>query len=233
MLRSAARKVMWVGRATVFLVGIAVILALLFGEASMAFARDGEFLLLGERNVAQSLSTLVNQGTGPALSLEVGSGPPMKVNSSKKVAKLNADQLDNKNWRSEAWHEVGATGEPEFRNGGQGDCLWSYFDTVHNSAAFYKDQFGVEHLKGIVKAADGTGGGLACHASTAGEDVTIFQLPVGYWPVKREVHVAISNEQLGRVDVDPDGFRGDVHPQYHNQRQGLALARRHNLRAAN
>ena len=102
MLRSAARKVTWVGRATVFLVGIAVILALLFGESSMAFARDGEFLLLGERNVAQSLSTLVNQGTGPALSLEVGSGPPMKVNSSKKVAKLNADQLDNKDWRSEA-----------------------------------------------------------------------------------------------------------------------------------
>jgi hypothetical protein len=52
MLRSAARKVMWVGRATVFLVGLAVILALLFGEASMAFARDGESLLLGERNVA-------------------------------------------------------------------------------------------------------------------------------------------------------------------------------------
>jgi hypothetical protein len=102
-------------------------------------------------------------------------------------------------------HEVGATGEPEFRNGGQGDCLWSYFDTVHNSAAFYKDQFGVEHLKGIVKATDGTGGDLVCHASSAGEDVTIFQLPVGYRPVKREVHVAISNEQLGRVDVDADG----------------------------
>jgi hypothetical protein len=33
MLRSVVSKVMWVGRATVFMVGLAVILALLFGAA--------------------------------------------------------------------------------------------------------------------------------------------------------------------------------------------------------
>jgi hypothetical protein len=96
MLRSAASKVMWVGRATVFLVGLAVILALLFGVTSMAFARDGQSFILGKRNVAQSLSTLVKRGAGPALSLQVGSGAPLKVNSDKRVANLNADEVDGK-----------------------------------------------------------------------------------------------------------------------------------------
>ena len=84
MLRSTASKVMWVGRATVFLVGLAVILAVLFGVASMALARDGQSFILGERNVAQSLSTLVRTTAGPALNLEVESGAPLKVNSSTK-----------------------------------------------------------------------------------------------------------------------------------------------------
>jgi len=35
MLRSTASKVMWVGRATVFAVGLAVILALMFVAASI------------------------------------------------------------------------------------------------------------------------------------------------------------------------------------------------------
>jgi hypothetical protein len=97
MLRSAASKVMWVGRATVFLVGLAVILALLVGVASMAFARDGQSFILGERNVAQSLSTLVRQEAGPALSLQVDRGaPPLAVNSESRVDNLNADELDGR-----------------------------------------------------------------------------------------------------------------------------------------
>jgi tetrahydromethanopterin S-methyltransferase subunit E len=34
-------KVMWVGRATVFLMGLSVILALVFGVASTAFSHTG------------------------------------------------------------------------------------------------------------------------------------------------------------------------------------------------
>lgn len=97
MLRSAAGKVMWVGRATVFLVGLAVILALVLGVASMALGANGQSFLLGKGNVATKVSTLVNRGVGPALDLRVEPGqPPMKVNSSAKVANLNADQLDGK-----------------------------------------------------------------------------------------------------------------------------------------
>ena len=98
MFRSAASKVMWVGRATVFLVGLAVILALLFGVASTAFAHKGNkgFFHLGHKNVTSKVSKLIKRGAGPALDLRVGSGPPMKVNSSEKVANLNADKLDGK-----------------------------------------------------------------------------------------------------------------------------------------
>lgn len=96
MLRNVATKVMWVGRATVFVADLAVILAVIFSMASIAFARDGQSFILGERNVAQSVSTLVKQGAGPALDLQVGSGAPLRVNSANKVDNLNADQVDGK-----------------------------------------------------------------------------------------------------------------------------------------
>jgi len=41
MLKSATSKVMWVGRATVFVVGLAVILALVLGVATAAFGANG------------------------------------------------------------------------------------------------------------------------------------------------------------------------------------------------
>ena len=97
MVRSAVSKVMWVGRATVFLVGLAVILALMFGVATAAFGDDGDFFKVGRSNFASALSTHSRSGAGPALSLKVGSGAPLKVNSTTKVAKLNADMVDDMN----------------------------------------------------------------------------------------------------------------------------------------
>jgi hypothetical protein len=117
MLRSAASKVMWVGRATVFMVGLAVILALLFGVATTALAGTGvgATFNLGKKNTVDRLSQLVgstassmlkvdNDGTGTALDLRVGQGTdpttktvaPMKVDSQVKVANLNSDELDGK-----------------------------------------------------------------------------------------------------------------------------------------
>lgn len=108
MLRSAASKVMWLGRATVFLVGLAVVLALVFGVASTAFGANGNPFLLGKRNVASAVSTLVKQGPGPALSLVVRSGqPPLKVNASAgKATNLNADKLEGKS--SEGFYAAGS-----------------------------------------------------------------------------------------------------------------------------
>jgi hypothetical protein len=114
MLRSAVSKALWVGRATSAVVGLALVLALLFGVATAAFGANGGNFVLGETNVA----TLVTRLAGPAgvngamfevqnndagtndtaLSLKVQPGEaPMTVNRATKVTNLNADQLDGLN----------------------------------------------------------------------------------------------------------------------------------------
>ena len=94
MLRNAASKVMWVGRATVFVVGLAVIVALVLGAATAAFGANGDVFRIGQSNFASAVSVLNKSGAGPALRLLVDSGPPLAVNSQGKVANLNADKLD-------------------------------------------------------------------------------------------------------------------------------------------
>jgi hypothetical protein len=111
MIRSVTSKVMWVGRATVFLVGLAVILALTVGVVSTALAGNGvgADFNLGKTNTVNAVSKLVGSVAGPnllidnnstntaatALDLQVEAGKaPMKVNSQTKVANLNADTVD-------------------------------------------------------------------------------------------------------------------------------------------
>ncbi|MGH3087858.1 MAG: hypothetical protein ACRDSJ_11150 [Rubrobacteraceae bacterium] len=96
MMKSISSKVMWIGRATVFLIGLSVILAVVMGVASMAFAKNGKPFILGKNNVASAITTLIKQGPGPALNLRVDSGPPLKVNSAEVVPNLNADKLDGR-----------------------------------------------------------------------------------------------------------------------------------------
>ncbi len=95
MMKGMLGKVMWVGKGTVFVVGLAVILAAIMGTASMAFAANGKPFILGQNNVATAITTLTKQGPGPALRLLVAPGqPPMAVNSAVKVANLNSDKVD-------------------------------------------------------------------------------------------------------------------------------------------
>jgi hypothetical protein len=111
MLKSAAKKVMWVGKATVFVVGLAVVLALTVGVASTALAGTGVGARfdLGKTNTVNQISKLVGSVAGPslqidnnsaeaaatALDLQVEPGKaPITVNSDAKVANLNADKLD-------------------------------------------------------------------------------------------------------------------------------------------
>ncbi len=61
MVRSVLGKAMWVGRATVLLVGLAVILAVAFGVASMAFAANR-----GPRRLIQgNAATAITASSGP------------------------------------------------------------------------------------------------------------------------------------------------------------------------
>lgn len=62
---------------------------------------------------------------------------------------------------------------------------------IFNSAAYFKDLFGVVHLKGLVK--DGTIG------------QAIFTLPEGYRPSKRELFVTISTNAIGKIYIHTDG----------------------------
>ena len=111
MIKSVASKLMWVGRATVFLVGLAVTLALVFGAAATALAGTGVGapFNLGETNRVDAISRLVGTVSGgslvidnnsadaaaTALELRVEAGrAPLKVNSNTRVTKLNADLVD-------------------------------------------------------------------------------------------------------------------------------------------
>ena len=114
MLRSVASKVMWVGRATVFLIGLAVVLALVVGVASAAFGANGGNFILGNPNVATAITKLTMQGTANGSALQVtqqstgtnasGVGvtvpagkAPIKVNAGAgKATNLDADKLDGK-----------------------------------------------------------------------------------------------------------------------------------------
>lgn len=86
----------------------------------------------------------------------------------------------------EDWHEVGATGEPAFENS------WVNFGSSATVAAFYKDPFGMVHIKGQV-----AGGTL---------DASIFTLPTGYRP-SENYRFATMQSSTGsvRLVVQTDG----------------------------
>jgi hypothetical protein len=107
MLRKVASKVAWVGRTASMVFGLALVMALVLGVASMAFGANGQNFILGKlNNAATRVTGLVgnvdgaaalrvtnpNAGTNDtALDLRVQAGEaPMKVNSATRVANLNA-----------------------------------------------------------------------------------------------------------------------------------------------
>jgi hypothetical protein len=135
MLRSGVGKVMWVGKATVFLVGLAVILALVLSVTSAALAGTGvgATFNLGKKNTVNRLSQLVgstdnallridnnnNAGTNAtALDLQVEPGlTPMKVNSSTQVSNLNADLVDGRSASSFVANSTYRLGQGQERAG--------------------------------------------------------------------------------------------------------------------
>ncbi len=66
---------------------------------------------------------------------------------------------------------------------------WVTYDGTYNIEGYRKDAEGYVHLKGLVKS--GTG--------------TIFTLPVGFRPSRRQLLGTISNNAIGRIDVTPTG----------------------------
>jgi hypothetical protein len=72
MIRSAVGKVMWVGRATVFMVGLAVIMALVLSMTSAALAGTGvgANFNLGKTNTVNRLSQLVGSTDNALLRID-------------------------------------------------------------------------------------------------------------------------------------------------------------------
>ena len=117
MIRSTLSKVMWLGRTTIAVVGLAIALALVLGVATMALAEmPGDPFKLGQINTINSLTQLVGNRNGPmllvdnnstaedasALFLQVDRGnAPLKVNANSGTAtNLSADKLDGKDQRA-------------------------------------------------------------------------------------------------------------------------------------
>jgi hypothetical protein len=112
MRKKILRRMLWLGRGTATVMGLAVMLAVVLGVATTALgAVPGDPFKLGRINTIDRLSILVgsvnnpmlkidNDSTGAnatALDLEVEPGKaPMKVDSRTKVANLNSDRLDGK-----------------------------------------------------------------------------------------------------------------------------------------
>jgi hypothetical protein len=135
------------------------------------------------------------------------------TNSRRRVANLNADLLDGVNSTAfarighvnaqfldgldssayarstdEDWHYVGDPGEPQFQNG------WSNYDpepshsaAAWQHAAYRKDNFGVVHIRGLVK------GGVIGRP--------IFTLSDTYCPWYFHTFPVISNNALARITV--------------------------------
>ena len=100
----------------------------------------------------------------------------------------------------EAWHEVGAPGEPAFQHGWKNDPRPEI-----QSVAFYRDQLGFVHLRG--------------GAIEGGEEEGIFQLPPGYRPPKgKSLTVAAPGNFIGTDQVRVfgtwplDSVSGEVRP---------------------
>jgi hypothetical protein len=94
----------------------------------------------------------------------------------------------------EAFHDVGAPGEPSFQNG----CtkLPSAIPGLEaENPGFYKDREGVVHLRGIFDNCDPTGNGI------------VFNLPPGYRPANNRLIglTAFCNSGCERSDDDTDG----------------------------
>ena len=102
------------------------------------------------------------------------------ADSDKPVSTAQQTALDLKaNKALESWIA------PTFENS------WVNFGGAYNTAAYYKDPFGIVHLKGLI--ASGT------------LQAAAFTLPAGYRPSGTEVLTATSNESYGQVRINSSG----------------------------
>jgi hypothetical protein len=84
----------------------------------------------------------------------------------------------------EAYHAVGASGEPPFKNGANN------FGLGYATTAFFKDNEGIVHLRGTMKAVDNR---------------VAFTLPPGYRPAQILDIGVIAQGATGYIYISPNG----------------------------
>lgn len=89
--------------------------------------------------------------------------------------------------RDRLHHSIGAPGEPQFSDGGEGDCVWKLaVDNIPGTspAGFAKHALGRVWLRGVLSATAGPDGGGVCNPGDPGEseDGLVFVLPPSYRP---------------------------------------------------
>jgi hypothetical protein len=128
----------------------------------------------------------------------------------------------------EAYHAVGSPGEPQFFDGGEGDCVWKNgFEAAAGTAptGFARDVHGRVWLRGLATATAGPGGDAKCDPADPGEaeDGLVFVLPPAYRPAFLDVsgiaHAIVIAPDAGAVlngnSIPPGGV--------HSQLAGNAL----------
>jgi hypothetical protein len=140
-------------------------------------------------------------------------GTPAQAGNAARVGGKTLDQIITEvegQLSPEPNHVVGTSGEPNFGDGGPGDCLWrnpppsTGILNASNPTSFYKDAFGIVHLAGVPAAFDGPGGDGVCDTASDLSDVRIFQLPAGYHPQHLEVFPS-GNTTIGINLIVPQG----------------------------
>jgi hypothetical protein len=103
----------------------------------------------------------------------------------------------------EAWHGVGTAEAPWAVDVGFPGYAWGPdWSWNANTPGFFKDPWGVVHIRGMVK----------CTGNMCDSGSVVFKLPESYRPTRRHVFAAIGSgadtntSALARVNVDPDGW---------------------------
>jgi hypothetical protein len=109
----------------------------------------------------------IKKGAVTADSVKSGSLTGAQINLST-LGTVPVAQQANTLAAPEAWHEVGAPGEPGYLNN------WKQSSPNAYNAAFFKDHEGIVHLRGILKG---------------GSAAAIFQLPPGYRPANGKISI--------------------------------------------
>ncbi len=218
---------------------VAVLLAavVLIGGANLAaYAANGKPLLLGRTSVESKKSTVKNTGSGPALHLKTKPGqPPLKVNRTTKVNKLNADLVDGADaadletrghryllasTAAAGFHQIGFPGLPPgvylmtysiiSRNGGAVHCIAD----SSRQALSYGSDIGAAYDTNTASAIIDTTAGAETITCTGGPALELYSSPLD----------AVSEVDFVRLDQVAPGATTVTRPSA-PQRDGPATRR--------